>query len=374
MKQNQLAITKKAKALLEFPHYDKKRRLKYGVPTVICGFSPYARRLCDVLLEEKRTDLVILDFPPPTQPCQYRGIDVATINNTLPSIGQYVICSNPNLGFYAEKLALLSIPSENIFSWHELSLSDSKFDFNLIRYNNSLILDRRAHFLLEKAYYIDMLDSLADNESRELLAKVILFFFTLDVSCLPVQKISPAYFGADFIEKSRYAKFADCGAFTGDTLKDFLSFNPEFQEYYLFEADSDNFIEAKKVTGDPRIFFFNIAVSDKKGVVKFNKAGTTVGAISDSGDTEVLTDKLDDILPKDIGCIKMDIEGGEYNALVGAEKIIRIAKPLLMISVEHKPDDIKKLSELIKSYNKDYKIFLRACADSIYTDLTMFCV
>ena len=69
---------------------------------------------------------------------------------------------------------------------------------------------------------------------------------------------------------------------------------------------------------------------------------------------------LDDLLAnKKPTFIKMDIEGGEYEALKGAEKIVREQHPKLAISVYHLPRDIFDIPALILSYYPDYKLYLR---------------
>jgi hypothetical protein len=55
----------------------------------------------------------------------------------------------------------------------------------------------------------------------------------------------------------------------------------------------------------------------------------------------------------------MDIEGAELEAIKGAKRIIEEQKPKLAICVYHKPEDIWELPELILSYNKEYKFYIR---------------
>lgn len=55
----------------------------------------------------------------------------------------------------------------------------------------------------------------------------------------------------------------------------------------------------------------------------------------------------------------MDIEGAEYQALMGAADVIQRDMPTLMISVYHKQDDLIKIPLLIKSLNYRYKLYLR---------------
>lgn len=57
--------------------------------------------------------------------------------------------------------------------------------------------------------------------------------------------------------------------------------------------------------------------------------------------------------------IKMDIEGAEKEALVGAQNIIRNQKPKLAISIYHKKEDIWELPALLLEMNPEYQFYLR---------------
>ena len=60
-----------------------------------------------------------------------------------------------------------------------------------------------------------------------------------------------------------------------------------------------------------------------------------------------------------IRLIKMDIEGAEYQALVGARKTIQREKPGLAISIYHNPEDYYRLADLIKGYVPEYNLAVR---------------
>ena len=55
--------------------------------------------------------------------------------------------------------------------------------------------------------------------------------------------------------------------------------------------------------------------------------------------------------------IKMDIEGSEYNALLGARETIVKDRPKLAVSIYHKKEDIWTLPSLILEMVPDYKLF-----------------
>ena len=57
--------------------------------------------------------------------------------------------------------------------------------------------------------------------------------------------------------------------------------------------------------------------------------------------------------------IKMDIEGAEYDALKGAEHIIRTQKPRLAISIYHDKNHIVDIPALLLSFREDYRFYIR---------------
>ena len=61
-----------------------------------------------------------------------------------------------------------------------------------------------------------------------------------------------------------------------------------------------------------------------------------------------------------VNYIKMDIEGAEYEALLGLESVIKRDCPHLAISVYHKPDDMWKIGLWLNSkFGKQYTFYLR---------------
>jgi hypothetical protein len=70
---------------------------------------------------------------------------------------------------------------------------------------------------------------------------------------------------------------------------------------------------------------------------------------------------LDDLsIAQPVTLIKMDIEGAEYAALLGARNVIARDKPLLAICVYHTQEDIWRIPLLIRSMLPEHRLFLRA--------------
>lgn len=73
-----------------------------------------------------------------------------------------------------------------------------------------------------------------------------------------------------------------------------------------------------------------------------------------------------------IDFIKMDIEGSEVGALIGAKKTIHKFKPKLAISVYHKRDDLLVIPELINSIRNDYSFYLD-CTTGFGGETVLYC-
>ena len=72
------------------------------------------------------------------------------------------------------------------------------------------------------------------------------------------------------------------------------------------------------------------------------------------------TASIDDVLDGGRATfIKLDVEGAEYEALVGAKQTIQKYHPRMAISIYHKPEDIFTLPALVLSYSADYRFYLR---------------
>lgn len=115
------------------------------------------------------------------------------------------------------------------------------------------------------------------------------------------------------------------------------------------------------------------AMYDREETLRF-KSDRTDSCVCDDGDVMVTTGRIDDYLGEQrIGIIKMDIEGCEYNALLGARETIMRDAPVLAISVYHKLEDIIELPLLIGSMYPSYRYFLRHYAFS-RTDTILYAI
>ena len=135
----------------------------------------------------------------------------------------------------------------------------------------------------------------------------------------------------------------------------------------MIEPDRDNadrIRDNKKISG--KINVLERGLWDHSTILRFNSGKNENSTISEDGDIEIQTVSIDEIeTPSPISFIKMDIEGSEGKALIGAKKTILKYKPKLAICAYHKPEDIVDLPLMVLDMIPDYKLYLRHYS---YTD------
>ncbi len=181
-----------------------------------------------------------------------------------------------------------------------------------------------------------------------------------------VDKEEHQYFDRELLRGYSFENgFVDAGAYVGDTVDSFFRHFPGWNgNYYCFEAEADIFHELteniKKPGKAERITAYNYAVWKTEGRLKFvsENAGSYIG---EAEGTEVPCCSLDKILEgKPVSFIKMDIEGAEKEALLGAEEMIKRNKPVLTICIYHKREDFFEIPLLIEEMVKhEYAFYIR---------------
>lgn len=134
----------------------------------------------------------------------------------------------------------------------------------------------------------------------------------------------------------------------------------KYKEIISFEPDACCYKKCgEKLKNVKNLSLVNKGAWSKEDKLRFEATGVSDSKISEYGNTEIVTCRLDDVLQdKQVTFLKMDIEGAEKEALIGAERIIRIHKPKLAISVYHKKEDIWEIPKLLLEMNPHYRFYL----------------
>lgn len=208
----------------------------------------------------------------------------------------------------------------------------------------------------------ELLDTyeLLDEESKSIFLKLICLRLFGDFNyATSVYNGSEQYFSKKIDWKNR-PNIVDGGGYIGDTLLAFLNKGIIPNEYYIFELEDSNYkqlIRNARIASDKGV---NVHIR-KKGIYSRNgelyfvadKDSSKIVDYKTEDSIEVVT--IDSDVKEKIDFIKMDIEGSEVEALLGASETIRKYSPTLAICIYHKKDDFWKIPLLIKEINPEYK-------------------
>lgn len=202
-----------------------------------------------------------------------------------------------------------------------------------------------------------------DIESKNIILEIINSYFYHDLFTYDSPKNS--YFPPQFTFH-QHEVFIDGGLYTGDTTEEFIRrVNGTYKRIIGFDIDEVNLLQAhenldsySKVEIVPKgLWNCTKSMTAELGI----KAGSN---IKEGGKDTVELVSLDEFFQEKTAkdyptFIKLDIEGSEKQALLGAKKIIQRSKPKLAVCVYHKPEDLYELLRLIKELNPDYNMFLK---------------
>ncbi|MGI6245360.1 MAG: FkbM family methyltransferase [Pseudochelatococcus sp.] len=223
-------------------------------------------------------------------------------------------------------------------------------------------------------------ESLEDEESKETYFKIIKAHMSGRR-----EDFEDAFTGNDdwylfqsLLKPTAETVYVDCGAYDGDTLKLFLKAADEgYHKIFAFEPDPamQRSLNAVSDSENGKIRIIPKGVSNSDGTLSFRTNGVYSNIVgADAADEEDLISipvtKLDSLLlNEDVSIVKMDIEGGEYEALQGAAQLIQKFRPKLAICLYHKVEDFVRIAELLLNLVPDYKLRLKhqskSCTDTI---------
>lgn len=213
----------------------------------------------------------------------------------------------------------------------------------------------------------------ADDTSRREYIGQLIWQSSLDPSVLPPHlPQNDIYFADDLYTALAHEVFVDCGAFDGDSVQEFLKRRSgSFSQIIAIEPDPENCkaLEARVAslpieTGN-RIRVVQSAAGSKREIVTFNVTGTAGSSIGE-GSYQVQCVPLDELNDVNPTFIKMDIEGAEPDALLGARKTIQKNMPVMAICLYHAQEHLWQIPLLIQSISNDYKFFLRRYSDECW--------
>ena len=209
--------------------------------------------------------------------------------------------------------------------------------------------------------------SLADEDSRAAFAAVVNYRLSGKMSYL-----LGAYSTKDELYSllcpDRIRAYVDAGAYNGDTLAEAVKYFPALERVTAIEPDPKNYKKLEKFIStlqSPTVIAYNAAAFDKCTDGSFISSGNRNSSVSSTasfehktGEVRLLT--VDSITDGEVDYVKYDVEGAEYEALLGTDTTVRTYTPALLVSLYHRSRDIFSLTNYISDrYGRDYDLYMR---------------
>ena len=222
-----------------------------------------------------------------------------------------------------------------------------------------------------------------DQKSKNILEQIINLRKTLDVKYY-VDPSDTEYFPQDIplLDNFSAINFIDCGAFTGDTVAELMKQKKNVNYCISFEPDINNFERLNnqleilnKIHPQTNFIVYPAGVYSSNTILHFSNAGVDSSAsVVETSSTSISVVSLDNvILNSNPNYIKMDIEGAEKEAILGAQKTIQKYKPDLAICLYHKPEDLWEIPLLLNLIEPTYDMYLRVHEDMCLSTV-LYCI
>ena len=226
----------------------------------------------------------------------------------------------------------------------------------------------------------ELYNRLKDYSSKALLYAILENWVNCNTEVLKstVDTRFKHYFDLDLLPHFRGAVLVDLGAYVGDSALDFIETYGEkaYSKIYCYEITEPIFCKLQSNLMPYRNIDCRLkAAGAAAGTVGISPNPTDASSnCTGAGDTiERVT--LDDDIKEKISIIKMDIEGDEPNALLGAQYHIANDSPILLISVYHRNAHLWELPAMIAEFNPNYNYYLRNYGGTVYpTEIVLIAI
>ncbi len=242
------------------------------------------------------------------------------------------------------------------YMWGTLDVDNDRYD---------VIVNRVKALKEHREDFIWLYNRLGDWRSKIVLTSMLHLWVSFDLDYVDIMKEAnyTDYFDLDLVECGEQEVIVDLGTWTGDTIQNYITTYGKYRKIYCYEIDAPSMEEAKKnLSNFPNIEFRNKGAGSQNGrmFVGGSSLSSTTKIVETNTGREIEVVSLDSDIAEKVTMIKMDIEGGEQEALLGCVGHIREEKPKLLISVYHNNEDIWKIPRMIDDMNPDYRYYLRS--------------
>lgn len=179
----------------------------------------------------------------------------------------------------------------------------------------------------------------------------------------------PQYFPDDLVHWRPDEWVVDGGAYDGDSLRAWSYLHgAQFGAWLAVEPDPANATAFEKTSATlpadarSRVRIERVALGATRGTTTIDASGTAASATGATGPGAVPVPivPLDELVrDAPVSFIKLDIEGGELDALAGMRRTVRANAPVLAICAYHRQDHLWRVPLLIHELLPDCEFHLR---------------
>lgn len=291
-------------------------------------------------------------------------------------------------------IILLTMSSHNAWEVYQL-LRMKEENGNIVQFCNPFKVD---HFLLQSQNieehlndYERFYNKLEDDVSKEIFLLNLQYKITGNMMRLYELTNGSTFFDKDIIGFHTNAVYVDVGAYTGDTVCDFLQYAGwgGYAHIYAFEADRGNYSALERFVKYGRIkniTLFNQALWSERGKVTFYSITDNREILYDSPNLfrsvddaidrstlmemqekgkkykqeEIRTEKLDDFLMGNKPTMmKVNALAADFEILKGSRGIIEAYKPIVILEHGVKPENLLDIMFFLSNIRSDYSFYLR---------------
>jgi len=341
-----------------------------GRKLVLYGAGTLGRSLLKRLRAGGIEPIAFADDTPSKQGQMLDGLEILFPEQVAARFGSDFVFAvtilNPALRFLEAEERLRRRTGRDVLSLLALAKTFPDALFPYLQY------DRPARILESASQIRRAFNILSDDRSREEFVAHLHFRLTARYQLLPA-KSTPAYFPPGLVsEFSDDCIFVDCGAYDGDSMRQFLRHqHGHFGAIVAFEPDRRNFetlanyVRSLGAETASRIHLHHGAIGDHTGETPFDETGDMSAAVHPDATGKVALFALDDVVRPEGSeiYIKFDIEGFEQQALEGARSLLRAQRPTLAVSAYHRPGDLWEIPLYLHDLDIGYRLSLRTEGD-----------
>lgn len=229
----------------------------------------------------------------------------------------------------------------------------------------------RNRTALEQVY-----DLWADEQSLRIFRGELEFYLTGSLPVLTSLYTDKDTVFREILQLSDSEDYLDLGAYRGDTIKELLHYTNGYRSITALEPDARTFARLKVYAEHlPNTRLINKGIWHENTTLLFDSRGGRSSTLSRKVGKPVEVTTVDTLFAdRSLTYLKADVEGSEYEMLMGAKETLLRCNPKLNIALYHRGGDLFRLPLYLQSLVPKYRFYLRQHPYIPSWDLNLYAV